>query len=203
MTTPALPTRTSQANSKPGLYRIMVKGHKDILRGSFSVLGECSGAGCPDLVTPDPLTAEQEAKIVDAFDSICPDTFCGGDFNYYGTSVTCDFAAKSCTMVFDTQSYYEEDVLPMTALDGVPDSERTVSGELSDDGGTYVGTMLEMVDKGEDGTWLRSSCQLTGSYESADDLLEASSSYARLNDTFYEQFLECLGELEGRFYSLY
>ncbi len=34
---------------KKGEYRVIVKGFKSALRGSFSVAGECSGAGCPEV----------------------------------------------------------------------------------------------------------------------------------------------------------
>ena len=59
-----------------------------------------------------------------------------------------------------------------------------------------VGTMVAMVDSGEEGIWLRSTCELTGSYASYDDVLDTSVIYPQLNDTLYYQFLDCLSALE-------
>ena len=112
------------------------------------------------------------------------------------------FDRKSCTMVFDAQSYYEDDRIPMNALDALQDADRVVTGDYSDGSGTFVGTILEMVDQGEDGPWVRASCEMIGSYSSVEDVLDTSSSYPNLSDTFYGQFTDCLSELEPRIYGL-
>lgn len=185
-----------------GEYRVMVKGYKDSLRGSFSITGKCEGAGCPAAATVEALTQEQVTAVVNAFDNICGDTFCGGDWNYYAADFACDFSQKSCTMTFDTRPYSETDYLPMTALDGVQANDREVSGVVSDgSGSTYVGTMIEMVDKGSDGIWLRSTCELKGSFNSYDDAM-VTTGYVHLNDTLYGQFLDCLSPLETLFWKL-
>lgn len=47
------------------------------------------------------LTRFEEAKALEAFDSICGDTWCGGDFNFSFNELDCNYETKSCVLSFE------------------------------------------------------------------------------------------------------
>jgi hypothetical protein len=54
------------------------------------------------------LTKSESNEIVNYLNNICPDTYCGGDYNYYPQDIQCD--ETSCTLTMRIQEYYQGDL---------------------------------------------------------------------------------------------
>jgi hypothetical protein len=95
-----------------GDYRVIVKGFNRDVEGPFSVVGACEGDGCPFGLASD----AELAAVAQELDNICPDTFCGGDINYYVDAVTC--SGGSCDVRYRAIPHgddgYPADVLGIT-----------------------------------------------------------------------------------------
>jgi hypothetical protein len=57
----------------------------------------------------DPVLSKSEStQIVSYLSDICPDTYCGGDYNYYPQTIECN--ESSCTLSMKLIAYYEGDL---------------------------------------------------------------------------------------------
>ena len=54
------------------------------------------------------LTEGEGTDISNYLSNICPDTYCGGDYNYYPQSLKCD--ETSCTLSMRVLEYYQGDL---------------------------------------------------------------------------------------------
>ncbi|MFH1132186.1 MAG: hypothetical protein V1754_12690, partial [Pseudomonadota bacterium] len=149
------------------------------------------------------LTEDQAKTVTDAFDSVCGDTFCGGDFNYYMVGASCSSSTGICELTVDAQPYEEDDRWEEDVLDGVDEDELTRKGDghgPEDFGsGPYVARILETVSRDKQpGVWLRMSCKLDGNYQNFSQLIEGDGSHGGddLVEGFYYHFLDCLHSMD-------
>ncbi len=178
-----------------GEYRLVVKGYKDKVRGTFSLMGTCAGAGCPILGPANGLSPEQEDALVKGIDDLCGDTFCAGDFNWWVASVDCVWGT-GCTVVLDAKSYYAEDAFPAGWLEHFTSDQLTATGTTSDGAGPYLVTVEKLVDRASEGLWARSSCELAIPYTGFEDLLGEDLSGGWPTDTFSDQLMDCVSSIE-------
>ncbi|MDF1566051.1 MAG: hypothetical protein P1V51_23660 [Deltaproteobacteria bacterium] len=185
-----------------GGYRLVVKGYKDSVEGTFTLLGTCAGAGCPAAGPPNGLSAEEEDQVVNAVDNLCGDTYCEGDFNWWVASISCVWGT-GCTIAWDAKSYYEEDAFPSTTwLEQFDAGQLQASGTTSDQAGPYAVSVDKIVDRASEGYWARVSCELAVPYASAAELVDPAGRGDWPTQTFSDQLMDCVGSLEGILFTL-
>jgi len=178
-----------------GLYRAVVKGYKDKVRGSFAMTGSCEGTGCPAASSANSLSSKEEAAIVSGLDAICGDTYCAGDYNWWTVSANCVYGA-GCTMAFDVQSYYPEESFPKVWLDRFTADQLQGVGTFSSGKGAFAVSLDRMVDRASDGVWVRASCEMGVPYSGYSDLMGSGASPA-LNPGFEDDVMDCVAGIEG------
>ena len=146
---------------------------------------------------PPPLVSPAiAAQVAESLDDICPDTFCGGDFNYRVDSVACGDTG-ACTIEYRAQPYSAEDAFSADVLDGIPAAQLSVSGEAQP--GAYL-VMLTGTETAQ-GVWIRISAQLQG-YQQPEDVYADTGGGVQYSEKLYAHFLDALSAAEGLLYGL-
>ncbi|MBW2462916.1 MAG: hypothetical protein JRH11_14785 [Deltaproteobacteria bacterium] len=132
-----------------GDYRVIVKGFKDKHRGSFSLGGECDGAGCVSSVPTTGIEVPQETEFTEGCASILWESLDASvvSEDSFGISPTAtsgyDREVLIATAHYADLSDYADYLDPDDALDFTFDVEITR---------TEKGTMVELADGGDEST---------------------------------------------------
>lgn len=187
------------ADVSAGEFRLLVKPFKTQMRGEFTVWAQCEGAGCPGTGEAGALLneAERDAVLL-SLDNICPDTFCGGDFDYYMVDLECD-GGGTCRLEVRAQFYGEATGIDEDRLNDFTTEQLTVESE--GEYGPFIGRIQE-IRSIDDGMWAFLSCTLDGGFTTRESVMTDSSS-PQYSWELYSHFMDCIAELTPLLYEVW